>query len=84
MKLVEEWRQAWRWWSVQLNILGSALFAALLGFPDVAQQLWFALPDELKAQLPHNVAFYVPLLILAAANIARICKQGGRGDGQSD
>ncbi len=74
--LIEDWHKAWRWWSVQLNLLGSALLAWLLWFPDVAQQIWLALPDALKARLPHDVAYFVPLVILFAANLARILKQG--------
>lgn len=81
MKLVDEWRNAWRWWSVQLNVLGSALLSALLAFPDIAQQIWLGLPDEMKALLPHNVAFYVPLLLLFGGNLARIFKQGEKRDG---
>jgi len=38
MKLVDDWKQAWKWYSVQGPAIGLALIAA-----------WSALPDEFKA-----------------------------------
>ena len=35
MKLVENWRMAWRWLSVQLAILAAAMQAAMLAFPTI-------------------------------------------------
>lgn len=81
LKLVDDWRRAWRWWSVRLNILGTTLLAWFLAVPDVARDLWAALPDDLKAELPPRAAYLIPLLILFAANVARVLKQG-KHDGQ--
>ena len=38
MRLVDDWKQAWKWYSVQGPVLGLALVAA-----------WGALPDEVRA-----------------------------------
>lgn len=75
MKLVDEWRSAWRWWSIQLNALGNMLLVALLSFPDIAQQVWVALPDEARAMLPERVAYWVPVIILIASGVARLVQQ---------
>jgi hypothetical protein len=75
-KLVDDWRRAWRWWSVRLNVLGTTLLAWFLAAPDVAREIWAALPAELKAELPPRIAYLIPLIILFAANVARILKQG--------
>lgn len=75
MKLVDEWPRAWRWWSIQLNALGNMLLVALLSFPDLAQQLWLALPPQVMDLLPERIAYWVPVLILIASGGARLVQQ---------
>ena len=41
MKLIDEWRQAWRWFSMQAMVLVAAIQAG-----------WAAIPDDLKAHFP--------------------------------
>jgi len=41
MRLVEEWRSAWRWFSLQAMALTAAIQAA-----------WAAMPDDLKQHIP--------------------------------
>lgn len=80
MKLVPEWRAAWRWWSVRLNLIGNMLLAALLAFPAVAHDVWANLPPDLKAMLPPQVVLWVPVLIFIAATFARLVQQGERNE----
>ena len=35
-ELIEDWRNFWRFWSVRLGIVGSAITGVLIAFPDVA------------------------------------------------
>jgi hypothetical protein len=39
MRLVPNWRQCWKWFSVQIAIVGAALQAAVLAFPDLKDWL---------------------------------------------
>ena len=36
LELIEDWRNFWRFWSVRLGIIGSAITGVLIAFPDVA------------------------------------------------
>lgn len=39
MKLVPNWRQAWKWFSIQIAAVGAALQATILAFPNVKDWL---------------------------------------------
>ena len=55
MKLIDEWRHAWRWFSMQAMVMVAAL-----------QGGWAALPDDLKQHFPARLvtALSVGLLLL--------------------
>ena len=75
LELIEDWRNFWRFWSVRLGIVGSALTAALVAFPDVALSAWAMLPADLKAFLPER---YMPLFgvaVFVLSMAARVVKQ---------
>jgi hypothetical protein len=65
--LVDEWKSAWRWFSVQ----SMALAAVLLG-------AWQALPDELRASLPRALPHWLAIALLALGIAGRLVKQKGR------
>lgn len=64
MKLVDDWKQAWRWWSVR----GLAAIAAL---PFV----WPTLPPDIKAFVPVEWQPYIFSAIAIAAIIGRVKDQ---------
>lgn len=64
MRLVEEWRGAWRWFSVQ------AMAAAAL-----VQAVWVGLPDDLKQHLPGWLVTALSLGLLAAGIWGRLLRQ---------
>ncbi len=64
LKLVPEWRKAWRWFSMQ----SMALVVALLGS-------WAALPDDLKSGLPGWVVPSVSAAVLFFGMAGRLVKQ---------
>lgn len=64
MKLIDEWRKGYRLFSVQ----AMALATALLG-------TWAALPEELRAGLPHWVPNLAGIVILVAGIIGRLVQQ---------
>jgi hypothetical protein len=65
--LVEDWKRAWRWFSVQ------AMAAAA-----VVQAAWAALPDDLKVHLPEWLAVALSLALLLAGIAGRLLRQPPR------
>ena len=75
LELIEDWRNFWRFWSVRLGVIGSALTAFLIAFPDHALQAWALLPSDLKAFLPERYMPLVGVAIFVLSLIARVIKQ---------
>lgn len=64
MKLVPDWKQAWRWFSVQA-------LAAIVALPLV----WGMLPSDVKAFLPEGWEPWVLVSLAAAGIIGRVIDQ---------
>lgn len=64
MKLVENWRNAWKWFSVQA-------LAALTVLPMV----WLGLPADVKAYVPPKYGLIVVILLGLAGVIGRVVDQ---------
>lgn len=79
MKLITNWRQSWRLWSVRVSALGAMLFAFLLAAPDQALAVWQALPADIQALIPN--AKEIGLVLTIAALAARVLRQKERSDG---
>lgn len=63
MKPVSNWRQAWKWLSIQITAVGVALQAAILAFP------------ALKEWVGDTLSHCVGLLILVGIGIGRLKDQ---------
>lgn len=66
MKLIPDWKQAWRWFSVQA-------LAAIVALPVV----WAMLPADVKAFLPDGWEPWVFAVIAAAGIVGRVIDQKG-------
>lgn len=75
MKLVDEWRHAWKWASVRLSALG----ALIMVLAEVAGQSWAALPPDLRAHIPH--ADTIALWLFVLIGVARVFKKGEKDNG---
>ena len=64
-KLVPDWRQSWRWLSVQLSIFGTILMAS-----------WPLIPDDLRSEIPGTR--YIAMLLFALIVFGRYVDQGKR------
>lgn len=64
MKLIEEWKQSWRWLSVQFAGLSAVILTA-----------WLALPEDIKAAVPDGVKAGAAYLGIAAAVVLRLIQQ---------
>lgn len=63
MMIVPDWRQAWKWFSIQLAVVGGAIQAAVLAFP------------ELKDWLGDTITHLAGLVMLWGIVAARLVKQ---------
>lgn len=69
--MIENWRKAWKFWSLQLQAAG----LAILAFPELLINAWVYLPAEIKAMLPSEYASIIGISLIAAGMIARLIKQ---------
>lgn len=67
MRLIDDWRQAWRWFSVQAGAVVVLLPVA-----------WEALPDETKALIPDAWLPWIVSAVGVAVVIGRLIPQGKR------
>jgi hypothetical protein len=73
MKLITDWRQSWRLWSVRVSAIGAMLFAFLLAAPDQVLAIWQALPADIQALIPN--AKEIGLFLSVAVVVARVVQQ---------
>lgn len=74
MKLIENWKQAWKLKSVQVGAL-SAFFYALILLSEQFLGVWNVIPQELKNKIPENVAEWLGMFVGVAMVLARLKKQ---------
>ena len=79
MKLIDDWRHAWRFWSVRLNALG---LLCIIG--EQALPLWGFVPAEARAVLPAWLTAGLPILCFALATAARVLRQDAVHSGSDD
>jgi hypothetical protein len=71
IKLVEDWRKAWKWFSVNAMIAAAAI-----------QGAWLQIPEDMKAHIPEAMVSGVTIALLVLGVAGRIVKQGGEDDKQ--
>ena len=74
IQLIEDWRCAHKFASVQIS-----LFGLLYTLADNCTSIWTALPAEVQAQIPHGVQVYSAIFFLAT--VCRVLKFGKVADG---
>ena len=66
MKLVPDWRRAWRWFSVQALTVSAAAPAA-----------WLAVPDDMRAAVPAEWLAAAGVALGVLGLMGRLVDQGG-------
>lgn len=67
--LILDWKKSWKFWSVQLLVLGQVL----LWSTDTITQAWSLLPPSLASRMPHGESIASVVFVLAL--IARLIPQ---------
>lgn len=65
MKLIDDWKNAWRWASINCMALAASV-----------QGAWMYIPDDLRDNVPHHLASAITLVLLALGIIGRITQKG--------
>lgn len=65
MRLVDDAKKAWKWFSMWA-----------MGFSSVLQGAWLYLPDDLKASVDHRIVSGMTLTLLVLGIAGRLVKQG--------
>lgn len=65
MKLVDDWKRAWRWFCMH------AMAAAL-----AIQGAWLAIPQDMQQFLHPEVTHAITAILLALGIVGRLVKQG--------
>lgn len=65
LQLVEDWKKAWRWFSVNAMLLAGAIQAA-----------WIGTPDDLRAAVPAHLVQWITMALLGLGVAGRVVKQG--------
>ena len=74
MKLIDNWKQAWKLKSVQVGAI-SAFFYALILLSEQFLSVWNIIPQDLKNKIPENIAEWVGCFVGVAMVLARLKKQ---------
>lgn len=75
IKLIDEARQWYKFWSVKLQAIGLSIMLVAIEYPGAAIHAWAILPPEMKKLIPTNYLMYVGLTVFVLAIIAVFVKQ---------
>ncbi len=75
IQLIDGWRKAYKFLSVQLALFGAFVCAILSVFPDALTAAWNMIPGDLKAFVPERYRPLIAMALFLLAVIARLVKQ---------
>lgn len=69
-RIVSDWREMWKRWSLQLKVLGALVMAA----SEALGTSWQQLPPDLRAYIPHANTIGLSLFVMGI--VASFIRQG--------
>ena len=66
MQLIENWKSAWKMFSVQAQVAAGSLLGT-----------WSVVPEDLKTHIPQQVVLGIAMGLLVLGTLGRIIKQDG-------
>lgn len=64
MSLVDDWKNAWRWFSMNCMVIATAI-----------QGAWVYIPDDMRAVVPAHLVGIITILLLILGIVGRLIKQ---------
>lgn len=78
-RIIPDWRDAWRFWSIRFNAIGLALAGVLLAIPfDQLLMVWGFVPSGVKSNLPTEIIVGILMTFSVASTAARFIQQRKR------
>jgi hypothetical protein len=74
-RLIDNWKTAWRFWSVRLNALGLAILAFVQFDPVAALAVWNMMPAAVRDVLPRDFLVWFGVALFALSMLARVVRQ---------
>ena len=65
LQLIDDWRKAWKWFSLHAMVLAAAV-----------QGVWLEIPVDMKDKLPEQYVHYVTIALMVLGIVGRLVKQG--------
>jgi hypothetical protein len=75
MTLIAEWRKFYKFWSIQLGVIGTAITGYLIASPEAALFAWGLMPADLKEAIPPQFTPLIGVFVFVASMLARLVKQ---------
>lgn len=75
MKLIDEWKESWKYLSIQINTLGIFILALLAEMPSHLLGTWSLLPQEIKDVLDKEHLVYLGIIFMVLSILGRIVSQ---------
>ncbi|WP_291771421.1 hypothetical protein [Castellaniella sp.] len=75
MKLIDEWKQWHKFWSIRLQAAGVAILTLVQGFPDALVSVWSTLPTDITAAFPASTVKWIGIAVLVCGVGARVVQQ---------
>lgn len=67
MRLIKDWKSAWRWYSIHAMLWPAAVVGA-----------WTFLPESLQDQIPHRVMAWLGVSVLLSGIVGRLIDQDNK------
>ena len=76
MKLVDNWKDWWKMWSIRINIIIGLILTILSQFPEIFMQLWVLVPEQIKESIMTTEGItFAFIAALVISSLARLIKQ---------
>lgn len=76
MKLVDNWKQWYKMWTIRINIFIGFVIMVLAQFPEVFMHLWVLLPDSVQSQMSEvEGSMTIIIILLVVSTLARLIQQ---------
>lgn len=75
VRLINDARLWWRFWSMRLAGLGVIVTALAQWFPDTLSAAWNAIPADMRAYLPAPLLHSVPVILFGLVMVSRVVAQ---------
>ena len=73
--LVKDWKQSWKWLSVQLAAIGATISGIVIAFPEAIIHTLALMPPHLVEELA-RYKFEIACVLFITAILARLLNQG--------